>query len=123
MTTQPSPATVETGERDMMPISITCDWDDCDEMAVGFRNEVDDHGWLPVCATHYEVELNKKLVAKFVLESTLRKQSELAEAAKHALIELEDQHVVDNQHRMGLIGKQALESARHALRAALGDKQ
>jgi hypothetical protein len=123
MTTQPAPATEETGERNVIPISIACDWGDCDETAVGFRNEVDDHGWLPVCTVHYEAEPNKTLIAKFVLESALQKQDVLAEAAKHALIELEDRHVVDNQYRMGLIGKQALESARHTLRAALGDKQ
>lgn len=30
-------------------VPVTCDWGDCDEPAVTFRNDVLGYGWLPVC--------------------------------------------------------------------------
>lgn len=38
----------------LAPVTIgpECDWGNCDEPAVAFRNDRDGYGWLPVCETH-----------------------------------------------------------------------
>ena len=32
----------------------TCDWGDCDEPAIGLRNDASGHGFLPVCQRHWD---------------------------------------------------------------------
>jgi hypothetical protein len=75
----------DTGRLCLMPISVTCDWGDCDDMAIGFRNEVEDQGWLPVCGTHYDAEPDKSLVAKFISESVHAELERERDALKLAI--------------------------------------
>jgi len=52
-------------------------------------------------------------------DQLLAEVAQLREAARDALVNLEDCHVDENLFRLGLIGKQEVEGARHVLRATL----
>lgn len=58
----------------------SCDWGDCDELNVGYRNDTEDCGWLLVCQQHYDAEPNKENVGRFITETELQSlQSRLAQ--------------------------------------------
>jgi hypothetical protein len=48
-------------------IGPLCDWGDCDEPAVAFRNDRDGYGWLAACEHHLSGALDRDIARVCVL--------------------------------------------------------